>query len=122
MAQETIVSHSYAGIAGGGLYADERSRLDLSGVSFVALSSGVSCPQPSSDCVSYNWTDSAGDDCEAYGAYADFWCGFEESNDKCCACGGGQKSCETTGVGGGYYAASLATVTMRSVEFQRLEY
>jgi len=118
-AQETSIAHSYAGDAGGGIYSDERSRLDLSGVSFVDLLAGAACHAEQVSCISYDWADSVGDDCAAYEPYAEDWCGFEESAEMCCVCGGGRLSCVRAGYGGGYYAASLVTVTMRSVEFQR---
>jgi len=41
-------------------------------------------------CVSFDWMDSQGDDCAAYATFPR-WCGFEESDDKCCVCGGGKR-------------------------------
>ena len=80
------------------------------------------CPDPEIVivCVPNDWADSWGDDCEAYAANPG-WCGYEESSDNCCVCGAGQetKSCEPAGSGGGYYAATLVSVTMKAVDFQR---
>ena len=42
------------------------------------------------ECISYDWTDSEGDNCAAYAAYP-AWCGFEDSSEQCCECGGGQQ-------------------------------
>ena len=105
---------------GGGVYSDEHSRLDLLRVSFLDVSSGM-CPDPEVSCqTNIEWRDSWGDDCAAY-AQIPAWCGFEESNDMCCVCGGGEKSksCEPAGSGGGYFAARNVTVTMQSVDFHR---
>ena len=43
--EDSIIADSYAGHAGGGMYSDEGGRLDLAGVSFLDVSSGV-CPDP----------------------------------------------------------------------------
>ena len=119
--EDSIITDSYAGRAGGGMYSDEGGSLDLAGVSFLDASSGV-CPDPEIVivCVPNDWADSWGDDCEAYAANPG-WCGYEESSDNCCVCGAGQetKSCEPVGAGGGYYAATLVSVTMKAVDFQR---
>ena len=94
--EDSIITDSYAGHAGGGMYSDEGGSLDLAGVSFLDASSGA-CPDPEIVivCVPNDWADSWGDDCEVYVANPD-WCGYEESSDNCCVCGAGQetKSCE----------------------------
>ena len=76
--EKTIIVHSYAGLEGGGMYSDEHSRLELDRVSFLDLSSGA-CPDPDVVCVSNDWVDSWGDDCEVYATNPGGWCGYELS-------------------------------------------
>jgi len=94
------------------MYSDEKSHLDLSGVAFLDLSSGV-CPDPVVECVSnIDWVDSYGDDCEVYAENL-WYCGYEESGEKCCACGGGEVPCvsndwvDSYGDGCEFYAENL---------------
>jgi hypothetical protein len=49
------------------------------------------CPHMKNPCVSSDdtWVDSSGNGCEWYAEDPDGRCGFEESRENCCACGGG---------------------------------
>ena len=120
--KNSFIMNGYAGLQGGGLHSEEESRLDLTGVSFLDSSSGV-CANPQVTCSQdATWLDSQYNqyDCVFFAANMQY-CGIGGSDVACCACDGGQqtRSCEPAGAGGGYYAASRVTVTMKEVEFQR---
>ena len=85
------VSGNTATKNGGGVFVQESTLTVLNSASVSANTAG--------GCISYAWADSAGGNCEAYDANPE-WCGYEESMDKCCACGGGQM---TASHGGGVY-------------------
>ena len=107
--EDSIITDSYAGHAGGGMYSDEGGSLDLAGVSFLDASSGV-CPDPVLTCTEEtDWVETVYNQYSCDFLAANGYCGFGGSDTACCACGGGQvsKSCEPAGNGGGYYAPRL---------------
>ena len=112
------IVNGYARQAGGGLHADEGSRVVMLGAVVYSTHSGV-CPEPVRrfPCESTNWVDSWGDDCDAYAAYPD-WCGYEQSTDECCVCGGGKMTCEPDGYGGACNFELGSTISMHSVEIR----
>jgi len=116
--EDSKVADCSAGYEGGGVYLDELSRVEMSRSEFRDTSSGF-CPNPISSCQSSDWADSTGDTCETYISYPR-WCGWQESSDECCVCGGGTSkfSCEPAGSGGALFAAMSTSITLQAVEFQ----
>jgi len=110
--KDSVIRDCSSGRHGGGLYSDTHSHLEMLGVVFQSLAAGVCVDRPEV-CISIDWIDEYGDDCDFYAANP-MWCGGD-SNVMCCACR--PPPCEPTGGGGAYFAASDVSATISNSAF-----
>jgi len=75
-------------------------------------SAGV-CPNHEVECESSEWLDSWGDGCAIYDANP-AWCGYEESTDECCACGGGVRLYSCTAANASNVTSNISYACNRS--------
>jgi len=115
--QDSVISDCSSGRHGGGIYSDTHSHLEMLGVVFQSLTAGICVDRPEV-CISIDWIDEYGDDCDAYTANP-MLCGLGDSNVMCCACRPPPppKACEPTGGGGAYFAASDVSATISNSAF-----